>query len=63
VDGGQFKGGVVVEVHRIGLFSFKVILTEAERDELKALAELQNMSYEELIASMLRDGLDYLTDG
>ena len=51
-----------MEVGRIDIYNFKLTLTESEFAEVKALAELQNMSIEEVLSALFDDSLDYMTN-
>ncbi len=55
MDGGQFFRGVVMEVSRIELYDFKIVLTEREFSEIRDISDWLKCSIENaFIATYLR---------
>lgn len=48
-----------MNVERIDLFNFKVLLTDSEFKEIKLIADSGNMSIEQTIEQLLLDGIAY----
>lgn len=63
LDGGRFFGDSVMEVTRIDVFDFKIILTECEFNELKEVFDFDNTSYEEILLNIFECGFDVLRNG
>lgn len=62
MDGGRFYGGGKVEVERLDVFDFKLVLTEEEFSDVKYIAVNLNMSIEDVIARIFCYGIDCLID-
>lgn len=58
VDGGRFFIGDIVEVKRIDVFDFKVNISDADFNQLSAIADNLRVSIEVAFALIIANGID-----
>jgi len=51
-----------VEVERLDIYDFKVVLTETEFDDVKCIAKIRNDSVEQVIRWFIEYGICYLVN-
>ena len=61
MDGGQIKGGVVVEVERIDVYDFKVVVSEKEFHQIALLADKLGVTFEQALAEVI--GIGFVESG